>query len=211
MSLYNKIYMLLGCLLCCITITANLFIKKFVYLGALNMEVSVGILMFPITFLISDIICEFYSKEDAKFIAHAMLISSICISLFTYLAEKLNATPWSEVDDKTFNLVFSSYFISTAASISAGYIGQYTNIFIYKFIQKSTSGRYLWLRNNVSTIAGQTVDTFWMSSALCIFYLLSYQEALVVGLSSLGFKIVAALLDTPICYLAHHLFKKYIK
>ena len=197
---------------CVVLVTANLVIQKFVTLNLylFEIDVSVGILLFPITFLISDLLTEFYGKKNANFVTTVALLSSLLVMLIIFISSKLNATNWSLVDNKLFDTVFNAYGIGMFGSITASYISQRVDIHIYSYIKQYTNGSHLWLRNNVSTIIAQAVDTMWMLMILCIFGVVPWTEAFMVGSSSMIFKVIAAIIDTPICYLAHNYIKKYI-
>ena len=212
MNFYHQLYVILCSIFCVVLVTANLVIQKFVtlHLYLFKIDVSVGILLFPITFLISNLLTEFYGKENANFVTTVALLSSLLVMLIIFISSKLNATNWSLVDNNLFDTVFNAYGIGMFGSITASYISQRVDIHIYSYIKQYTSGNHLWLRNNVSTIIAQAVDTTWMLMILCIFSIVPWTEAFMVGYSSMTFKVIAAIIDTPICYLAHNCIKKYI-
>jgi uncharacterized integral membrane protein (TIGR00697 family) len=122
----------------------------------------------------------------------------------------LPATEWSAVDGGTFHRVFNAYGIASIASIIANYIGQLIDIRIFLRIKILTNNKHLWIRNNVSTIVGQFVDTITVVSILSIFSIIPKEQFFIVIYSSLVFKIIAALLDTPFCYLGHYFMRKIV-
>ena len=208
-----KLYVILCTLFSTIIITGNLIFQKFIIISifSYSLEISVGVLLYPLTFLISDLVTEFYGKVSAKLMVKIAAFCSLVILGLVSLSDLLNATEWSVVDNDIFHIVFNAYGIGAIASIIANYFGQITDIHAFSYIKFLTKGKHLWLRNNVSTILGQIVDSILVISILCFFDIISWKQFLIVFLSSLSFKVIAALLDTPICYLGYYLIKKSIK
>ena len=122
----NTTYIFLVCLFCNIFVTGNLIFLKFTTLKIFNLtlDVSVGILLFPITFVISDLVTEFYGKAKA----FLMINMSIAITLLTviviYIADSMKAASWSTVSNETFSLVFGSFGVAVFSSLVANYISQ---------------------------------------------------------------------------------------
>lgn len=206
-----NLYVILCSIFCTIIVTGNLIFQKFIQLDIFGyvFEISVGVLLYPVTFLISDLVTEFYGKLYAKLMIRAAVICSIMVLGLVSLSDWCFATSWSVVDDETFHKVFNVYGIGAGASIVANYIGQRVDIQIYSYLKQLTSGKHLWLRNNVSTFLGQFVDTITVISLLSIFGIIPIVQFFVVVASSLSFKILAALCDTPFCYLGYYLINKF--
>lgn len=206
-----KLYVVFCSLFATIIITGNLIFQKFVHFELLDysFEISVGVLLYPITFLISDFVTECYGKNYAKFMVNIGVLCSIAALGLVSISDYLQATSWSIVNDVMFHQVFNVYGVAAAASLVANYLGQLVDISAFAYLKKLTSGRHLWLRNNVSTILGQTVDTITVVSILYTVSIIPWQQYTVVIFSSLSFKILAALLDTPFCYLGYYLIKKF--
>ena len=211
MSNSIKLYVILCCLFCTIIVTGNLIFQKFIILDLYffsPIEISVGVFLYPITFLISDLVSEFYGEELAKLMIRSGVICSLMVLLVIIVADQMPATKWSIIDKETFHRVFSAFGISSLASILANYIGQLVDIHIFLKLKLWTRERHLWLRNNVSTIIGQIIDTFTVISILYVASIIPEGEYFKIIYSSLIFKIIAALLDTPFCYLGHYLMNK---
>jgi uncharacterized integral membrane protein (TIGR00697 family) len=206
----NIVYVFLVCFFCNILVTANLIFHKFVVIDLFftSFNVSVGILLFPITFVISDLITEFYGKTKARMMVNISIILAVLTMSVIYIADSLNATEWSRIDNKTFNLVFGSYGIAAISSLIASYISQNCDIFIYDWIKNLTNGRYLWLRNNLSTLIAQIIDTFCVATILLIFDIIPDAQYFLITSSSIKFKIIATILSTPICYLGYKMMQK---
>lgn len=206
-----NLYVILCSIFCTIIVTGNLIFQKFIQLDIFGyvFEISVGVLLYPVTFLISDLVTEFYGKLYAKLMIRAAVICSIMVLGLVSLSDWCFATSWSVVDDETFHKVFNVYGIGAGASIAANYMGQRVDIQIYSYLKQLTSGKHLWLRNNVSTFLGQFVDTITVVSLLSMFSIIPFSQFFTVVVSSLSFKILAALCDTPFCYLGYYLINKF--
>ena len=87
-------------------------------------------------------------------------------------------------------------------------IAQFVDIRIYHFWKKLTKGKMLWLRNNFSTFFSQILDTFTIIFLLCYFEVIAWDKFSVLFISGVLFKIIVALIDTPLLYLGVYLFRK---
>jgi uncharacterized integral membrane protein (TIGR00697 family) len=206
----EKLYIFLVCLFCNIFVIGNLIFKKFVSIDffGMHLNVSVGILLFPITFLISDLVTEFYRKAKAFSMINISIIITLLNIIIIYVANIMNATSWSEVDNITFNLVFGSFGVAVLSSLVANYLSQNCDIVIYDFIKKLTNGKYIWVRNNVSTIIAQILDSFCVTTIMLIFGTIPDEQYFVLAFSSLKFKVDSTMLAAPFFYLAYRIIIK---
>jgi uncharacterized integral membrane protein (TIGR00697 family) len=85
---------------------------------------------------------------------------------------------------------------------------QFIDIRIYHFWKQKTKGRMLWLRNNFSTFTSQFIDTFTVIFLLCFFGALPWDLFAGLLVSGFIFKVLVALIDTPLLYLGVYLFRK---
>ena len=157
-----KIYLILGALFIASLVVSNLIFQKFFhwdFFGLYTFEISVGILPYPITFLITDLISEIYGKQKANQIVTAGIFASFFSLLIIYVAAVVPATGWSPVNDTLFDTVFGATPIAVLASMLAYLFAQYVDIQIFHFWKRLTNGKHLWLRNNFSTFFSQFIDT----------------------------------------------------
>lgn len=206
-----KVYFILGALFISALVVSNLIFKKFFYwdfFGIHRFEISVGILPYPITFLITDLISEIYGKKKANQVVIAGIFASVFTLLITFTAALVPATNWSPIDDNLFNTVFGSTAIAVMASMMAYLLAQLVDIQLYHFWKKLTQGKHLWLRNNFSTFLSQFVDTFVVLLLLCSFNEIEWDLFAVLLLSGFLFKVLIASLDTPFLYLGVYIFRK---
>ena len=211
----RQLYLILGLLFITSLVVSNLIFKKFFYyypfdisiFGVKLFEISVGILPYPITFLITDLISEIYGKKKANEVVVGGIIASFFAMGILFIANVVPATDWSPVTDTLFSKVFGSTAIAVFASMMAYLLAQFIDIQIYHYWKRLTGGKHLWLRNNCSTFLSQLVDTSTVLLLLCAFGEIEWD--LFVGLLLAGFlfKVFIAALDTPFLYLGVFLFR----
>ena len=214
--LAQKLYFFLSSIFITALVVSNLIFQKFFSWYPFNFEVfgiklfelSVGVLPYPVTFLITDIISEIFGKRKANQVVVMGILASIFSIGLLLLGDVLPASSSSPIDDKTFNLVFSASPLAVLASMSAYLIAQFLDIRIYHFWKQLTQGKYLWLRNNFSTFSSQIIDSTTVIALLCIFDILAWDLFLGLVLSSITFKIVVAVIDTPLLYIFVGLIRK---
>ncbi|MGB1308133.1 MAG: queuosine precursor transporter [Oceanihabitans sp.] len=224
MTLKNKlaaqrIYLFLAALFITSLVVSNLIFQKFFYwypfdvevFGVKLFELSVGILPYPITFLITDLISEIYGKKRANQVVVAGIFASFFSMLIVYIANIVPATNWSPVNNTLYETVFGSTAIAVFASMIAYLLAQFVDIQIYHFWKKLTKGKHLWLRNNFSTFLSQFVDTFTILILLCSFNIIAWEKFAGLLVAGFVFKVLIAIIDTPFLYLGVYLFRKRFK
>ena len=215
-KLAAKIYLYLAGLFITSLVVSNLIFQKFFYwypfdgkiFGSRLFELSVGILPYPITFLITDLISEIYGKIAANRVVTAGIFASFFSMGILLIADYVPAMESSPVDNATFTQVFSLSPLAVLASMIAYLLAQFVDIRIYHFWKKLTNGKMLWLRNNFSTFASQFLDTFSVVCLLSVFGVLPWDLFFGLVLSGFIFKVIVALLDTPLLYLLVWMLKK---
>ena len=215
----QRIYLLLASLFITSLVVSNLIFQKFFYwypfhveiFGTKLFELSVGILPYPITFLITDLISEIYGKKRANQVVTTGIFASLFSLLIVVVSNEVPATPWSPVNDGLFTTVFGSTAIAVTASMLAYLFAQFIDIQIYHFWKRLTKGRHLWLRNNGSTFSSQFIDTMTILLLLCSFEIIVWDKFLGLLISGILFKWLIALCDTPLLYLFVYIFKKRFK
>ena len=215
--LARSIYLYLGALFITSLVVSNLIFQKFFYwnpfgdvtvFGAPLFEISVGILPYPITFLITDLISEIFGRKKANQIVVAGIFASFFSLAIVYTANVVPATVWSPVNDGLFTSVFGNTIVAVFASMMAYLLAQFVDIQIYHFWKNLTKGKYLWLRNNFSTFSSQLIDTFTVVLLLCAFGEISWDKFTGLVISGFVFKIIIAFIDTPFLYLFVYILRK---
>jgi uncharacterized integral membrane protein (TIGR00697 family) len=106
--------------------------------------------------------------------------------------------------------MFSVYGIASIALVVATFFAQLLDVKVYSYLKTLTDSKHLWLRNNLSTILAQILDTILVLTILCLANILAWENYYKVATNSIVFKVIAALADTPFCYLGHYLIRKFI-
>lgn len=210
-SLAQLIYLILAALFIASLVTSNLIFQKFFYwepFGLYRFEISVGILPYPITFLITDILSEIYGKKKANQVVIAGIFASFFSMLIILVSNSAPAITSSPIDNETFSRVFGLSPLAVLASMLAYLAAQFIDIRIFHFWKKKTNGKHLWLRNNFSTFSSQFIDTFTVLFLLCSFNVLPWEIFTGLLISGFLFKVIIAALDTPILYLIVFWFRK---
>ena len=208
MKFKEQFYVVLSAIFIASLITCNLIANKFVTvdLGFKIFVVSAGILPYPLTFLVTDLISELYGQKKANLVVFSGFIASIFVLFFLWLGGQFNSIPGSPVGDPVYNIVFQNAWRIIAASMVAYLFAQFIDVKIFHFWKRLTNGKHLWLRNNGSTVISQLVDTTLVVSILFVGVWDSSQiiNAIIDGWL---FKMLMAFIDTPIIYGIIHLLK----
>ena len=171
-------------------------------ISILGIRVSVGIFFVPVLFLVTDIIGEVFGRAEAsRFVNMATIM---LVVLFVMMGVCIAIPPnesWGMQEQ--YAMVFGSSLRMTIASLVSFVVSQQLDVIMFSFWGKVTKGKHLWIRNNLSTIVSQLIDTtifefiaFWHLNDK---FTTSYIISLIIPYWL--FKVVFALLDTPFCYL----------
>lgn len=188
-----------------------------------SLNVSVGVIIWPIVFILSDIINEYFGTSGVKRISY---IGAGMIGYAFFLIYLAMKTPpadfWlqnNSVDidgnpmniNNAYNAIFRQGMGIIIGSIIAFLVGQIVDAYVFKYLRKLTQHRHLWLRATGSTVVSQFIDSFLI--LLIAFYFLgnwSIQQVLAVGLIQYLYKIALAILFTPLIYLMHKIIDAYL-
>ena len=192
--------------------------------------IAVGVLPYPMTFLCTDFISEFYGRRRANFVVFVGLLLNIWVVAIMWLGGVLPG--FEQIDPATGNIVRDAAgrlpvffevraltFGAVTASMIAYLAAQFCDVWVFHFWKGVTRGRHLWLRNNGSTMVSQMVDT--VSVILITHYYahalpidpdvpLGRQLALYI-ITGYTFKFIAAAADTAPFYLGVHYLKGYLQ
>jgi uncharacterized integral membrane protein (TIGR00697 family) len=184
-------------------VSCNLIFRKFFLWewGGMTFEQSVGLLPYPLTFLVTDLISEVYGKRKANLVVLSGLAASVMTLLVITVAGQATATSWSPVTDGQFDHVFGQTALAVGASMAAYLLAQFFDVRIFHFWKRLTQGRHLWLRNNLSTIPSQIIDTTTVLLLLCAVGEIGWDRLGVLLLNGVAFKALVAAPDTPLVYL----------
>ena len=208
----EKTYLILAALFMAALVTGNLIFQKFFTwnpFGWFEFQLSVGIIPYPVTFLVTDIISEIYGKKRANRVVTAGLFASAFMLLIIIVSTQAEATDWSPVSNGQFKQVFGFTFIAVGASLAAYLFAQFLDVQIFHYWKRVTKGKHLWLRNNASTFTSQFVDTLTVLLLLCSFGVIEWQYFTMLLINGYLFKVIIAALDTPFIYITVWWMRRY--
>jgi uncharacterized PurR-regulated membrane protein YhhQ (DUF165 family) len=225
---------LAGIFLCAMTLLNVIGITRFVQFGP--MALAVGVLPYPLTFLCTDLICELYGKARANFLVSVGLGLNFLILFILFLGNSMPSVPaeamppWQviqlaapvslpngdivESSIGLYQLIYATTSGAVFASMLAYIAAQYCDVQLFHFWKRVTRGKYLWVRNNFSTLMSQMVDSVMVVTvtfgAAFLRGDIAAKALLVLIGSNYLFKAAVALLDTGPLYLAVHYLRRYL-
>lgn len=201
----------------------------------IRFAIAVGVLPYPITFLVTDIVSEIYGRRRANMLVWIGLILNCWVLLVLWFGGWLDAPenlqsngrlPLEVVDGVAkapygfaFYEIRTLAFGATFASMIAYMTAQFVDVHVFHLLKKRTQGRKFWLRNNVSTMTSQLIDSIAVILITHFYaHALPIPEGAVVStaviafiLSSYLFKFVFALLDTIPAYITIKYLRRYLQ
>jgi len=205
----DQFYLVLTGIFIASLVASNLIFQKFFtwnFLG-INFELSVGIIAYPVTFLVTDLISELYGQKRANQVVVSGFFASVFTTLLVLVSVNASAVKWYPIDDMTFTKVFGLTGPAFFASMVAYLTAQLIDVRIFHFWKRLTKGKHLWLRNNASTIFSQLVDTSVILVILCLAGVIEWERFYGLWMMGWLFKVLVALIDTPIIYGIIYLLK----
>jgi hypothetical protein len=179
--------------------------KFFVFLGR---NFSAGVIPFPLTFVLTDVVNEFYGTHGARRLTYAGLVAAIFVWLVINLALALPTSPDSPISDLAFRGVFGTSARLYVASLVAYTVGQLLDISAFQLLRRLTGHRMLWLRSTGSTILSQAIDSVVVSF---VFLVGTRPLGFILGNAANNYlgKLAMAVLLTPVIYLGHGIFRRF--
>ena len=195
----------------------------FIFGEKLNLNLSVGIIIWPIVFIVSDIVNEYFGKPGVKRLSYLAAIFISYAYLVIFLGTKLPPSDfWLKVNgfdahnmpfniDYAYSTIFRQGLGIIVGSITAFLIGQMVDIYTFHALRKATGHKKLWLRATGSTVVSQLIDSFLV--LFIAFYWLgnwSLGQVLAVGVFQYLYKVFVAVALTPVIYWVHYAIDKYL-
>ena len=178
-------------------LVANITAVKIIAIG--SESIDAGIIAYPLTFLISDVISEIYGRKTATKIIWLGFAVNVMMVVMIFIAGKIPAAPFW-IDQTAYDTILGSVPRIVIASMVAFLVSQNHDVLAFDMWKKITGGKYLWLRNNASTSVSQAIGTV-------IFVLLAfagtYSWSTIWSMIWVTYviKLAVALADTPFVYL----------
>ncbi|MCA9788369.1 MAG: queuosine precursor transporter [Cyanobacteria bacterium HKST-UBA04] len=165
---------------------------------------STGIIPFPVTFILTDLLNEFYGAKGARFVTWVGFAMALLTYTILYVSMGLTTSGNSPISHHAFVTVFSNNVI--VASLTAYLIGQFLDIWVFGVFRRITRHRFLWLRATGSTVVSQLVDSF-IVTALAFSGKLVVSDIVAIGFNNYSVKFIVAVLLTPLLYAGHTLIE----
>jgi uncharacterized integral membrane protein (TIGR00697 family) len=170
----------------------------------IHAKMSVGAMWFPITFLLTDVINEFYGSKGARFVTFLGFWMAILSFLVIYVARKIPASGDSPIKQDVFNNVFGSANRIFVASLIAYLIGQLVDISVFQLAKRMTQSKHIWLRSTGSTLISQLIDTVVVTYIAFTGQPNMTQATLrQMAMTSYAVKVILAIGLTPLIYAMH--------
>jgi len=188
-------------------IVANIIAVKLI--SIFGWVVPAGIIAYPLTFLFTDVIAELYGRRIASRVVWAGFGANILMVILIFGGKLLPpAAIWES--QPAYESILGMVPRIVLASMVAYLISQHYDVFAFHFWRKKTKGRFLWLRNNASTMVSQALDTglfitiaFWGTVPTAVITEMLLTQYVI--------KLIIAACDTPFCYLLVALLKNRVK
>ena len=221
--LHERLYLLLAGTFCVLLVLTNVIgTKLFEAPHDSSFSLTTGLLTYPLTFLVTDVVSEIYGKKRADFMVLVGFLMSLLMVLVVQAAIAVpEASIWvlpetrccatSEDYQEAFSGVFAINQLLLFGSMTAYLCAQLIDNYLFHFWRRFTGGRHLWLRNNLSTPISQAVDTLIVGSV--VFYWgfgWEIGQGLVVMATIYAYKLTIALVDTPLVYLCIYVVKRQL-
>lgn len=189
----------------------------------ISFNMSVGILIWPFVFIISDIINEYFGKSGVKrlsFLAAILIGYGFIIILggtqlppaqFWLDNNAVTPTGGNFDIDYAYSSIFRQGLGIIIGSITAFLVGQLVDMYTFHYLRKITGHKKLWLRATGSTVVSQFIDSFLI--LIIAFYFLgnwTFIEVISVGIIQYIYKVLLAILFTPVIYWLHSIIDKYL-
>ncbi len=206
------LYLFLATLFITALIVCNLIANKFisVNLGFKVFTISAGILPYPITFLITDILSEIYGRKRTNQVVMMGFFALIFTLFILWLGSQFSSIETSPLSDDLYQKAYGNSWRVIASSMAAYIVAQMVDVRLFHFWKRVTGGKHLWLRNNASTLVSQLVDT---TLVVLVLFAGELEWSTIGGYIKDGwlFKALVALIDTPFLYAATWMIRKRLK
>lgn len=163
-----------------------------------GLQASCGIIPFPMTYFLGDILTEVYGFKTSRCVIWIGLMSMVIVSGFLHLSIVLPPSPVF-AHQEAYALLFRSSFRITLASIVAYFFGELVNALLMSWLKVKTQGKHLWLRAFTSTCVGNVLDTF-LFCTIVYTHVLAFEDLVHISCTELSLKVLFELAAMPLTY-----------
>lgn len=193
-----------------------------------SFNLTCGVLLWPVVFVMTDIVNEYYGRKGVRFISWLAVILIGYGFIMLFLAMNTTPNAWWITSKQTagienmsnaYNGIFGQGMGIIIASMTAFLIGQLVDVFVFRSIKKRTGEKHIWLRATGSTLVSQFIDSFVV--LIIAFHLYPkwipnqgdawpLNQVIAIGIVNYIYKFCVAILLTPVIYFIHHRIEKYM-
>ncbi len=192
----------------------------------LGFDLTAGVLLWPVVFVMTDIVNEYYGKRGVRFLSYGAVALILFAFFILYLAIQLPPNEWWQYESgllggiaagqvRDMQLAFAKVMGQGGwiiiGSLIAFLVGQFLDVLVFQKIKRATGESKIWLRATGSTLVSQFVDSFVV--LIVAFYIgaeWDLTRVVAIGLVNYVFKFIVAIGLTPIIYLAHYIIDSYL-
>jgi len=186
---------------------SNIIAAKIIDVGGLILPAA--IILYPFTFLFTDVVSEIEGRKKAQDLVMMGFYMSLIMVLIIYISQILPpASFWEQ--QKAYNIILGSTPRIVLASMIAYLISQNHDVWAFHWWKDKTSGKYLWIRNNFSTIISQLIDSV-LFIGIAFGGIYPAKSIAIMIFSQYLIKVGIAILDTPFCYILVRIYGNYRK
>lgn len=172
---------------------------------------SIGIILWPVIFILTDLINEYFGKDGVKKLTYITMGLIAFTFILLTVALNIPATSFSPVSDGAFHNVFGQSQWIIVGSLIAFVVSQLVDVNMFWVFKKLTGEKHIWLRSTGSTVISQLVDTFVVQFiAFVLPGKWTFDEFLVNASWGYSFKLIIAVALIPLIYMGHYAIGKYI-
>jgi hypothetical protein len=188
--------------------------------SGLGFTLSVGVLPWPVVFIMTDLINEYYGVKGVRFLS--LLTAALISFAFLVFYFAIKTTPddyWLQSQQQNgvpsmqaaYTQILGQGMSIIFASLTAFIVGQLADATVFKRIKKITGQKNIWMRATISTLISQLIDTI-VVSYIYLYFSLHFSFARVTAIASTGYlyKFTIAVLCTPLIYLVHYFIERYL-
>ncbi len=185
----------------------------------MDFNLTAGVLIWPIVFLTTDLINEYFGKPGVKRISY--LTAGLIAYAFVVIFVAIGLPPaawWAQLADPdgsvfnmdlAFNRILGQGQRIIIGSLAAFLVGQLVDVFVFQRLRAVTGARWLWLRATGSTLVSQVVDSF-LVLFIAFYGVFQTSHIVAIGITNYIYKFFVAILLTPLIYLGHYLIDRYL-
>ena len=172
---------------------------------------SLGIILWPIVFILTDLINEHFGKQGARKLTFITVGLIIYTFILVTIGLNIKAVNFSPVNDENFKIVFGQSQWIMVGSIIAFLLSQLVDVSVFWLLRAKTGNKYIWLRATGSTVVSQLIDTFVVQFiAFVLPGKWAFNEFLKNACWGYSFKLLVALCLIPLIYVGHFAIKKFM-